>query len=205
MFRLMSEFFFIDALSNLPYLGIFLFAIFSGYIVPIPEEIILLIVGFMASAGIVHPFPATIILMVAFILGDNILYRLVLKNNKLVTTLINEVLSLKIITKHREFFEKHIRWAIFITRFIPFMRFVGPVFAGYMKVREKTFMTFNTLAIILYTSFLMWVDYSFHSYFARIVDDIMKVRHMAIILIWIVVGFIITRILDYVLKKSNIK
>jgi membrane protein DedA with SNARE-associated domain len=200
----MHEVFFINTVEQFSYLGIFIFAIFSGYVVPIPEEIILLIVGYMASIGAVHLIPAMIVVVIAFILGDNVLFRLVLKNNKLVTKLIHEVLSLKIISKHKAFLERNVRFTIFFTRFIPFMRFVGPVFAGYLKVKEKTFMTFNTIAIAIYAPIVMFIGYYFQDYFTQLINQIILIRHVAVILIWLIIGFIITRVTDYMFQKSDI-
>jgi len=198
----MQEIFFINSVEHFSYIGIFIFAIFSGYIVPIPEEIILLIVGYMVSVGFIHFIPAMIVLIVAFVIGDNILYRLTIKNNKHVTKFIHEVLSLKFISKNRDFLEKHINLTIFLTRFIPFLRFVGPVFAGYVKAKRKSFILFNTLSIVIFTPFLMWVGYFFHDYFDEISIQLVKVRHIGVISLWIILGLIITRIVDYLFKKN---
>ncbi len=202
IYRPMQEIFFINSVEHFSYVGIFIFAIFSGYIVPIPEEIILLIVGYMISVGFIHFIPAMIVLIVAFIAGDNILFRLTVKNNKHVTKFIHEVLSLKIISKNKVWFEKHINLTIFLCRFFPFLRFVGPVFAGYVKAKEKNFTFFNTLAIVIYTPFLLWIGYFFSDYFTEISGQIAKVRHIGIIFLWIIVGLIITRMVDYIFRKT---
>ncbi len=201
----MHEAFFINSVEQFSYLGIFLFAIFSGYILPVPEEIILLIVGYMSNAGFIHLTPAIIVIVIAFILGDNILFRLTLKNNKLVTKFIHEVLSLKVIKKNKGLLEKHINLTIFLTRFIPFMRFVGPVFAGYVRADEKSFTLFNSLAIIIYAPFVIWIGYFFNDYFSQIILDVGKVRHTAVILLWIIIGLVITRIVDYFFRKAELK
>lgn len=194
---------FISSIEQFSYVAIFLFAICAGYLIPIPEEIILLITGYMASERFIHLTPAIFIVVIAFIIGDNILYRLTLRNNKHVTKFINEVLSIKFISRHKPLLEKHINTTIFLTRFVPFLRFVGPVFAGYMKTKEKTFMLFNTLAIVIYAPFVMWLGYFFHDDFTQIVNNLGRVRHTAVIFVWIIVGLIITRIVDYLLKKDE--
>ena len=199
----MHEVAFINTIEQFSYLGIFIFAIFSGYIMPIPEEIILLIVGYMASERYVHLLPAMFIVIIAFIIGDNILFRLTLKNNKHVTKFIHEVLSIKFISRNKAAFEKHINTTVFVTRFIPFLRFVGPVFAGYTKTKENTFMVFNTLAIVIYAPFVMWPGYFFHNDFTQMVSQVGRVRHTAVIFVWIIVGLLITRIVDYYFKKHE--
>ena len=201
----MHEILFINSVEQFSYLGIFLFALFSGYILPIPEEIILLIVGYMASIGYVHLLPAIFVVIIAFIIGDNVVFRLTLHNNKHVTKFINEVLSVKLIARHKSFFEKNIGLTVFLFRFVPFLRFISPVFAGYVKAKEKTFMLFNTLAIVIYAPFMIWIGFFFHESFGDIVNQIGRVRHIAIIFLWIIVGLVITRITDYVFKQSDLK
>jgi membrane protein DedA with SNARE-associated domain len=193
----------ISSIEQFSYIAIFLFALGAGYVIPVPEEIILLITGYMASEQFIHLTPAIFIVILAFIIGDNILYRLTLRNNKHVTKLINEVLSIKFIARHKPTLEKHINTTIFATRFVPFLRFVGPVFAGYTKTKEKTFMVFNTLAIIIYAPIVTFIGYYFHNYFTLIVNDIGRVRHVAVIFLWIIIGLVITRIVDYVFKKDE--
>ena len=199
----MNEILVLNSVEQFSYLAIFLFAISAGYIVPIPEEIVLLITGYMASAGYIHFTPALFVIILAFIIGDNVLYKLTLKNNKLVKKMIHEVLSLTIIAKNRKFLEKNISTTIFITRFIPFLRFIGPVFSGYVKVKEKTFMLFNTLAIVIYAPIMLCVGYFFHDDFTRIVSEMGRVRHIAVILGWVIIGLLITRLVDYFFKKDE--
>ncbi len=193
----MHEVLIINSIEQFSYIGIFFVALFAGYLIPIPEEVVLLIVGYMASEGIIHLTPVIFVVIIAFIIGDNILYRLTLKNSKKVGKFIHEVLALKIISRNKTSLEKHINLTILITRFVPFLRFVGPVFAGYVKAKEKTFMLFNTLAIVIYAPFIIWVGYFFHDHFLQIVNQIVRIRHVSVIFIWIIIGFIISRIIDY--------
>lgn len=204
MFSCMHDAVFINSIEHFSYLGIFIFALFAGFIIPIPEEIVLLITGYMAHFHIIHLTPAIFIIIIAFIIGDNILFKLALKNNKHVAKLIHEVLSLEMISKKKDFFEKHIGITIFLSRFIPFFRFVGPIFAGYIKASDKTFLLFNTLAIAIYAPFVIWVGYFFSEYFSWIVIEIGKVRHILFILVLIIVGLLISRAVDYFLNKINI-
>jgi membrane protein DedA with SNARE-associated domain len=203
IFLVVPELNFINYVEHFSYLAIFAFSLFAGYIIPFPEEVLLLIVGYMASVGFIHLTPAIFVVVVAIVIGDNILYRLTLKNNKHVTKLVHEVLSLKILIKKKDFIEKHLGTAIFISRFIPFLRFIGPVFAGYIKAKEKTFLLFNTLAIIIYVPIVIFIGYRFSDYFDWIVVELSKLRHFTMFLIWIIVGLIITRIVDYIFRKVH--
>ena len=72
-----------------------------------------------------------------------------------------------------------------------------------MKVKEKTFMFFNTLAIIIYAPFVIWVGYFFNQYFGQIVIEVSKARHLLFILVLIVVGLLISRTVDYLFNKAD--
>jgi membrane-associated protein len=198
----MHEAFFITSVEHFSYVAIFFFAIFAGYLIPLPEEIILLIVGYMASVRLIHLTPAIFVVIIALIIGDNILFTLARKNNKHVHRLVNEVLSLKIM-KNRELMKKHIGKTVFLSRFFPFLRFVGPIFAGYVKASESVFQFYNTSAIIIYTPLVIGIGFYFNNYFNYIVGNIEKVRHIGVILVWIIVGLIITRVVDYIFRKVN--
>ena len=174
----MHDTLFIVSVEHFSYLAIFFFALFSGTLIPFPEEMILIITGYMIKSNLISTIPAVFIIIMAFVIGDNIVYSLTLKNNKYVSKLIHEVLSLKIIAKRRDFITKHIGITVFICRFIPFLRFVGPVFSGHTKVKHQTFMTYNTLATFIYAPFLIWVGYFFNESYAPIVKSIGKVKHV---------------------------
>lgn len=202
----MQDAIFINSVEHFSYLGIFIFALFSGYFIPIPEEIILLITGYMAWSNVIHLPPAIFVVVIALIIGDNILFRLTLKHDKHVSRLLHEVLSIKIILKRKEFLEKHVGATIFVSRFIPFMRFVGPVFAGYVKADEKKFMLFNTLAIMIYASFVIWVGFFFNEYLGYISMEIGKVKHAISILVLVLAGLLISRAVDsYFNNKEEVK
>jgi len=121
--------------QHFSYLGIFIAAIFSGYIIPIPEEVLLLTLGYISSPGYIHLMPLILLVLIAFILSDYLVYRLTLENSKYVDRFVQEVLNIKFINKYRGWFERNIGAAIFIFRCTPLMRFVGPVFSGYLKAK----------------------------------------------------------------------
>ncbi len=199
----MHDTLFIVSVEHFSYLAIFFFALFSGTLIPFPEEMILIITGYMIKSNLISTIPAVFLIIMAFVIGDNIVYTLTLKNNKYVSKLIHEVLSLKIISKRKDFITKHIGATVFICRFIPFLRFVGPVFSGHTKVKHQTFMTYNTLATFIYAPFLIWVGYFFNESYAPIVKSIGKVKHILFIVILIVAGIFISRAIDTFFNKKE--
>ena len=49
---------YLNYLEQLSYVGLFLFVVFSGYLIPIPEEIMLLLLGYIAGVGIINIYTA---------------------------------------------------------------------------------------------------------------------------------------------------
>lgn len=199
----MHDTIFIVSVEHFSYLAIFFFALLAGLLLPIPEEIVLVVTGYLAKSGIVNPYLAAFICIFAFAIGDNILFKLSLRNNKYVTKLIHEVFSLKFISKRKDFLERHIGATIFVSRFMPYLRFIAPVFSGYVKASQKKFMLFNTLAISIYASFLIWVGYFFSDYLNVIVVEIGKIKHVLFILLMIALGLMISRAVDFFLNGSD--
>jgi len=202
---MMHETLFVVSVEHFSYFAIFFFALFSGTLIPFPEEVILLITGYMIRSNLINAIPAVFIIIMAFVIGDNIVYKLALTNNKYVKKLVHEVLSLKVISKRKEFIEKNIGATVFICRFIPFLRFVGPVFSGYTKVKHQTFMTYNTLATFIYAPFLIWVGYFFNESYAPILKGIGRIRHLLFIVVLIVIGLFISRAIDTFFNKKDAK
>jgi membrane protein DedA with SNARE-associated domain len=188
-------------IQHFSYLGIFFTAIFSGYLIPVPEEVLLLTVGYMASLNYISVIPAIILIIIAFIISDYIVYKLARNNSKYVNKFVQEVLNIKIINKHRSWFEKNIGFTIFLFRCIPLMRFVGPVFSGYLKVKSKVFLFFNSLANIVCAPVIILVGYSLNHYTLYIIEYTKNFRHFLSIFFWIFIGFIIVRIIEYIYKK----
>jgi membrane protein DedA with SNARE-associated domain len=199
-----AVFYFIQHFS---YLGIFLASFFSGYLIPVPEEVLLLTVGYTASTGFIQILPVIILTAIAFILSDFIVFKLTASNSKYVGKFIQEVLNIKFINNHRAWFEKNIGVTIFLFRCIPLMRFVGPVFSGYLKVKDEVFLLFNSLANIICAPVIILIGFYSHEYTIRVIEYFKGFRYSSSIVFWLFVGFILTRIAEYIykLKKAGEK
>ena len=50
---------------------------------------------------------------------------------------------------------------------------------------------------------MIFIGYHFHGYFDWLISEISKIKHFTTVLIWIIIGLIITRVVDYVFKKVH--
>ena len=64
-------------------------------------------------------------------------------------------------------------------------------------------MLFNTLAIVIYAPFVIWVGYFFNDYFSQIAMEIGKVKHVLFVLILIIIGLLISRAVDYFFNENE--
>ncbi len=67
--------FFINYLEHLSYAGIFIILALVGYfLIPVPEEIMLMIVGYISALGFNNVYIALVVSIIALQVGDNLLF-----------------------------------------------------------------------------------------------------------------------------------
>lgn len=130
------------------YFGIFFFSMFVSYLIPLPEVVLLLLIGFVArAAGFNLP---TVILVSALgaIIGDNLVYRLSFFGNSYVERFNKKMRAHKLI-KYEHLVADNIGKTIFFLRFVTGVRFFGPVIAGTLGIKWKDFFFYNGIATTL--------------------------------------------------------
>lgn len=151
----------LNSLGHLSYGGIFLIALAANFIIPIPEEIILLIIGYLTSSG-VFLYPAAMgIFILGMIVSDYVLYSMAYHGSRFVNKL-KEKIAKKGFLKNEEYIRAHIHKVIFFSRFLIYLRFIGPVISGSLKIKRKTFLMYDFLALVLYVNILMSLGNLFH-------------------------------------------
>jgi len=132
-----------------------------GFGLPMPEDIILLSAGILASHGIVHLHHAHLVCFAGVIIGDGIIYTLGLK---LGPQLKSRAPFKKILTPERdakvtEVFRKYGTKVIFMARFMPGLRM--PIFltAGMFHVKWWVFIGLDGFAALI--SVPVWVYLGF--------------------------------------------
>ncbi len=147
--------------QNLSYVGMFFAVAFSGYVIPIPEELILILGGFLAAQGISDPFLLALVSILGAITGDSIIFYLSGHGSRF-TKKYHE----RVEKTHVGWYMRHMRnntgITIFCSRFIVGMRFLNPLVSGLMKVSWKTFVLATSLSAVIYIPFVIWLGYYFH-------------------------------------------
>ena len=197
--------FFITYLEHFSYIGIFILVLLSGYLIPIPEEILLLLVGYISGFGFNNLYIAMLASILGVLAGDNILFWLSrYKGSKLIDRLKRKIRRNELM-KYRRLMKKHIGKTIFILRFIVGLRFFGPFLAGSMKAKWKTFQLYNLLAVVIYVPILVFLGYRFHNQLVLLITEFEIARHIIFVLSLVVLGYLISIFLNkkFLIKKKS--
>lgn len=181
-----------ESIGGLTYGGIFVLALLSNLFVPVPEEIVLLAMGYLTGIGI-FAYP---IVMGLFILGmlvsDYLLYSLSKKGSKF-TARLQRRLEKRGILKNKEYVAKNINKIIFFSRFLVYLRFIGPVLSGAVGVDRKRFLRFDFLALVVYVNLFLGLGNYFHKQISIISEGVAKFKNYLLIVLAVFVSIFILR------------
>ena len=194
--------FFINYIEHFSYLGIFVIGALVGYVIPIPEEIFLLLVGYIAGIGFYNVYFATFFAILGVLVGDNFLFWVSrYKASRLAERLKNRMNKNKVM-KYRRLMKKHIGKTIFTLKFVVGLRVFSPFLAGSMKIKWSQFQFYNLLAAMVYVPIITFLGFHFHNQLALVITGVEFARHIIFLLILVLIGFFVT---IFVKNKSNAK
>ena len=183
--------FFLNYVEHFSYFGIFLAVSLAGYLIPLPEEIMLLLAGYIAGFGF-NVYITVLVSILGVLTGDSILFWLSrYEGSKLVDKLKRRVDKHEI-NKYRNLMREHIGKTIFILRFVVGLRFLSPFLAGSMKIKWKKFQFYNMLAAIVYVPIVVFLGYHFHNKLVALITSFEIVRHIIFLLVLVLIGTLIS-------------
>ena len=150
-------------LAEFTYAGIFLVLLLCGLGLPLPEDVPILISGYLSYLGTIHFGYALAVTMAGVLIGDMIIFSLGYWWGPRATQhrLVRSILTPKRMEKVEVFFGKHGRKAVFFGRFLAGLR--APLFltAGIMRMPAWMFFCMDGLAALLSVPALLILAYSF--------------------------------------------
>lgn len=188
--------------GTLSYVGIFAVALLANVFIPVPEEIVLLILGYVSGLGTFDLVFLIPIVIFGSLLGDIGMYFLARKNNKLVTVFYNKFFARIIEKKGDLWVENNIKKIIFFSRFMIQFRFIGPFLAGQKKVLFKTFVVYDLIALCLYVPLYVVIGKFFSSRINFIISGVNIFKNIILVFICIVFVFALTKVLYKNLLKK---
>lgn len=176
--------FVIDILINLSYFAIPI-AIFIGSLgVPIPEEVVLLIAGYLSSIEFFSLKYSILLSFVSMIVGDNVGYFLGYHGSSFV----NKILKTTKTGWLRDHLRTHPCKTIFLSRFLSGLRVFFPIAAGSIKMPWKTFFVVDFTAVLVLVPVFVLLGFYLQPHFDAIIAGIIRFDKIVLVVVGVVVA-----------------
>ncbi|MCX7769610.1 MAG: DedA family protein [Proteobacteria bacterium] len=175
----------------------FFVLILCGLGLPLPEDIVLIFLGFLIYNGYGNLTFGLFLGYFGIIVGDSIIYLL---GKKAGTKILKHKLFSKLLTKERlkkakRFTIDHGKKTIFIARFLPGLRAAVFFSCGILKFKYRTFFIMDSVAALLSAPIFVILGYYFGDKIDYIIHIIKRIDRMVIILLISII------LIVYLLKK----
>ncbi len=192
----------IKEVGLLSYMGIWFVSIISNVVIPVPEEVVLLVLGYLSGGPKLDGVLLLPVVLSGLLVSDIAMYFFARRGNKLVSTFYDKVFASRIESK-REWIDRNINKVIFFSRFLIQLRFLGPFFAGQTKMPFRKFFFLDLAALLVYVPLYLFIGWYFRNRIDFIAGGVNKVRNIIIIVALSLVLFSIFKFLrNYILKNK---
>lgn len=181
----------ISYFENISYIGIFIAVAFSGHIVPVPEDVIFLLVGYIAAIRVVHLSYAIAVSIVAIVLADFLLYYLSYTGKKFAVS-IEKRIKVNIFNKYVDLMNRRTFAVMFVSRFVPGLRVINPLVAGFVKINKTRFIVYSFISASLYVPLMILVGFFLHSKIITLITAVESTRRFLFIGIVVAIGVALT-------------
>ncbi|OGL58913.1 MAG: hypothetical protein A3I72_11550 [Candidatus Tectomicrobia bacterium RIFCSPLOWO2_02_FULL_70_19] len=150
-------------LAEFTYAGIFLVLFLCGLGLPVPEDVPILVSGYLSHLGTIRPWPALAVNLTGILIGDLMIYSFGywMGPRAVQHRLLRLVMTRRRMDKVNRFFGRHGKKAIFFGRFVTGLR--APIFlaAGIARVPPRTFILMDGAAALISVPLLFSLAYFF--------------------------------------------
>jgi membrane protein DedA with SNARE-associated domain len=181
-------------IAHFGYIGILLWFLTFDQFTPIPEEVSLLIIGYLSAHHVFNPIIAGVFCLAGFLIVDTIYFFLSKKGSSWIKKRTKG--SFAAIESLKNRFTKNTAKVTLLLCFIPRMRMFAPILAGSMKLPFKKFLLYNSFALSLFTSIYVALGFIFNESLQKIIKQtkgLQNVIFFATLLVITVVIILIIR------------
>jgi len=172
-----------DYIRHLSYSGIFIWFLFTQLVVvmPIPEEAVLVSIGYVAASGVWNPLVSGCVAAATLLLADGIFYSLARSGNRYVRRFMGKQKG-TLRARTEEGMRHNMPKTVFTLTFVPRLRFFGPILAGALKLGWGTFFAVDAAAVAVFVSMYISFGFVFHNSIARLSKGLAIVQHVVIVI-----------------------
>lgn len=172
------------------YIGIFLWFAVLEQLTPIPEEVSLMSVGYVAMHTGLNPWIAGIVSIAGLTTADAIFYVLSYKGSQLVRKITGSVNS-HTLEKIQQRYQQHPVRSILLMALLPKFRFLSPVVAAGMQLSWKLFFSVNTAATAFYAIVYMLIGIFFHARLQELLHELQLLQHGLFIILMLAITLVL--------------
>lgn len=167
----------VASIGGLTYGGMFVLALISNMVVPVPEEIVLVAVGYFSAKGHFSFLYSYFIFVSGMFISDTVLYYMAFKGARITKRLRTKIENNRHL-KDEGFVKNNIKKIIVFSRFLMYLRWIGPVLSGITRVPYKKFAIYNLLALLMYVPLILFLGFYFENYIDKIMSDVNTIRNI---------------------------
>jgi membrane-associated protein len=176
--------------SPISYLGIFIWFLFLDQLTPIPEEVTLLSVGYIAAHHLINPYFAGLSAFMGLTIIDSVFYWLAFSGNKWINRFKNNI-SEKLQKKYLKGLKEHRVRTLLLLSFIPKLRFFSPIFAGMFRVRWQTFFVVNGIGTVIFVIGYIAAGMLFKNSLEYLLKEVELLRHSIFIVFMVLITLVV--------------
>jgi membrane protein DedA with SNARE-associated domain len=185
----------IESMGALTYGGLFLVALMSNMLIPVPEEIMLLISGYLTGTGTFNYFITAGIFIVGMFISDIVLFYLSRRGNKYILKLQEKIKSRNLM-RSEEYIKNNIKKIIFFSRFLVYIRFIGPVLSGSVKTKWSTFLFYDFIALLIYVPLVLFIGNYFHKNISAVISGVSSGKNVILIIFGLIALFLMAKLIN---------
>lgn len=168
---------------------LFALMVLGGAGLPMPEEVVLLLGGYLAYLEFIDFWPAILVLIVSIIIGDGVAYFLGrLFGDRLLAKITRFKPVAALFVKTGKYFDKYGDRIILLSRPLIGVRSAFLFFAGHHRVGFAKFLFFDIIATVPWTFFLVFLSYYLGTGL-DLITEAREIKHTIFILLGVAVIF----------------
>ncbi len=192
---------FIHQLGGLSYLGVFGISLIATIILPFPEEITLVSLGYLAGIGVFRlPFLIPICIL-GLMISDFFIYQLAYHGQKVTVGFYNKVFASRF-DFLKDLHGDRLDRVIIFSRFLIYFRFLSGFLAGYYRMPLKKFFSLELVSLVIYVPLFLSLGFFLHNQLERVISGVGIAQHILLFLFVILIGIAVFKSLkNYIIKS----
>lgn len=179
-----NGFIFINAFVNhFPYAGLFLLLVLAGMGLPFPEEVTLMLCGFLASTQVIKLYYALPVAYAGMLVGDFMIYFTGKKLGRKVLThrRMHNILSAEKLDGLEKVFSKHDVLLILLGRHLPVLRLQVFLVSGILNMSPFRFLLVDAISAVFTMTVLVGTGYLGGHSLAVVQRDLSRTEHLLVL------------------------